>query len=113
MSMSPKKRTRLATALPNSARNTCSMSEVSTGRVIESVLALGLVLERPDLNRRLAGNGGFRSPFQGGVEIGGLDDPESPQLLLGLGERPVGGDDLAILFPHNCGGGRPLQAAAE
>jgi hypothetical protein len=41
----------------------------------------------------------------GGVEVGGLDDPEPAQLLLGLGEGAVGGQDVAALGGVDDGGG--------
>ena len=50
---------------------------------------------------------------QRGVQVGGLDDPEAAELLLGLGERTVGGDDLAALAADHRGGGRRVQAAGE
>ena len=53
-------------------------------------LRLGLVLERPNLDGASAGDGRLARPLQRGVEIGGLDDPEAAELLLGLGERAVG-----------------------
>ena len=102
MSMSPKKRTRVATARPDSCRKTCSIVGRSGGAP-----GLGLVLEGPHLDRALAGRGGLRRPLQRGVEVGGLDDPEATELLLGLGERAVGGDDLAVLdLDHRRGVGR-------
>ena len=60
---------------------------------------LGVVLEGTDLDRALAGDGGLGGPGQGGVEVGGLDDPEAAELLLGLGEGAVGGEDVAVLAP--------------
>src|SRR5712691_12329168 len=57
----------------------------------------GLVLERAHLDRPAAGLRSLGSQFECRVQVRGLDDPEAADLLLGLGERPVGGDDLAAL----------------
>ena len=59
--------------------------------------SLGLVLEGPDLDRAPQAALPSAAQLQGGVEVGGLDDPEAAELLLGLGEGAVGGEDLAAL----------------
>src|SRR5437764_15433918 len=72
MSMSPKRRTRVATLRPDSARKIAAMS--TDGRA----LFAGVVPERPDLDRSLAGHGGPGGEGQRLVEVLGLDDPEAP-----------------------------------
>ena len=66
---------------------------------------LGLVLERAHLDGAAAGGAALGRPLQGGVEVGGLDHPEAADLLLGLGERPVGDEDVAALGGVDDGGG--------
>src|SRR5438034_254669 len=111
MSMSPKRRTRVATARPNSCRKVCSTREAS--RMLTPRLGLRLVLEGAHLDRSLAGCRALGRPGQRGVEVGGADDPEAAQLLLRLGERTVGGQDLAVLDPHHGGGLCRVQPAGE
>src|SRR5215471_7774826 len=76
-------------------------------------LLLGFVLERPDLHRPATGGGTLGRPVERGVQVGGLDDPEPAQLLLGLRERPVGRDHLAALRADDRGGGRRVEPAGE
>ena len=61
----------------------------------------------PRRRRRLAG------PLEGGVEVGGLDDPEAAHLLLGLGVGAVGHRHVAAGGAHDGGRRRRLQAGAE
>src|SRR5207302_7012915 len=75
MSMSPKRRTRVATLRPDSARKIAAMSTPAGGRA-RSLSGRGLVLEGTHLDRRLAGHGGPGGQRQGLVEVGGGDDPE-------------------------------------
>lgn len=56
---------------------------------------LWLVLERPCLDWRPAGEGGGLSQLERSVEILGSDDPDPAQLLLALHERAVGHEDFA------------------
>ena len=46
------------------------------------------------------------------VQVPGLDQVEAAQLLLGLGERAVGGGHLAVAHPDGRGGLRRLQRVA-
>ena len=57
-------------------------------------LSGSLGLERPDLDGSLAGGRAALGDLEGCVEIGCLDDPESAELLLGLGVGPVGDQDV-------------------
>src|SRR5512132_1764482 len=92
-SMSPKVPTRTDTARPYSARNTRSTSAAARAGTPASVL--DLALERPHLD----GEGG---------RPGELAD-----VLLALGEGPVGGEDLAAAGPHHRGRARRVQPAGE
>src|SRR5438477_9699063 len=71
------------------------------------------VLERPDLDGRTARLGPLGRPGERGVQVGGLDDPEAAQLLLGLRERPIGGDHLPILGTDDRGRLGRVEAAGE
>ncbi len=55
----------------------------------------------------------LRCPRECCVEVRGLDDPEAADVLLALGERPVGEQRLAIVNPYNGGGARRVQPAGE
>src|SRR3954447_12000634 len=109
MSMSPKMRTRLAAARPDSSRKTRSTSAV----LVTERSGLGLVLEGTDLDRASARPGGLGGPVEGRVEVGALDDPEATDVLFGLGEGAVGGQDLVVLHLDDGGGVGRMQAAAE
>ena len=85
----------MATARPDSARNTRSSRAPTAPRLP------GDLLERPDLDGALAGLGGLRREGERHVEVRGLDDPDSTELLLRLGERAVGDDDLAAARPDH------------
>src|SRR5437762_385603 len=63
--------------------------------------------------RRAARLRGLGAPGERGVEVRRLDDPETAELLLGLRERPVGGDHLAVLYPDRGGRRRRVQPAGE
>src|SRR4051812_14344133 len=89
-SMSPKRRTREAMALPDSSRKTCSTCVAST-----ATSRLLVRLERTDLDGAAAGDGRLAAPLEGGVEIRCLDHPEATDLLLRLGERTIGRRDAA------------------
>src|SRR5438067_6771808 len=80
MSMSPKRRTRVATARPDSCRKTSPIS-VPSGTAV-TLSGLRLLLERAHLDGRLARTGGLGRPGQRLVEVGGGDDPEAAHLLL-------------------------------
>ena len=93
-SMSPKRRTRVAIAWPDSSRKTCS----TVSAAADTGLLLRLVLERPHLDGRAAGDGRLAGPGQSGVEVGGLDDPEPAELLLRLGKGP----SVRMISPLSC-----------
>src|SRR5437660_12425194 len=54
------------------------------------------VRERAHFDRHADATRNFRRPGQGRVEIVGIDDVEPAQVLPGLGERTIGGQDLAV-----------------
>src|SRR6266540_939556 len=110
-SMSRKRLTRTATARPYSSRNTRSISEAARAGTRGSVL--GLVLERPHLDRQRDRPGGLTAPFERGVEVGRPDDHEAAAVLLALGVRAVGREHLALLEPHDGGRARGVQAPVE
>src|SRR3990172_9413985 len=103
--MSRKRRIRQATALPDSSRKIRSTAVTSEPADVSS--DFGLILERPDFHRAPAGNGRFAGPVQSCIEICGLDDPETTDLLLGLRIGPIG--DPGLTTPgadDGCGVGR-------
>src|SRR5262245_28903666 len=110
MSMSPKRRTRVATTRPASSRK---MRVIAASSVGMTTSALGLVLERANLDRVTAGRRALRGPRQRRIEISSRDDPEAAELLFGLCVRPVGHNDVAVLDPHDGGGLRIVQSAGE
>src|SRR5258706_11573956 len=75
MPMSPKTRTRTATARPYSSRNTRSISHgVTAGMPVSAVL--GVRLQRPNFDRKGRRPGELPAPLERRVEIGRLDDRE-------------------------------------
>src|SRR5512132_2888617 len=110
-SMSPKGPARTDTARPYSARNTRSTSAAARAGTPASVL--DLALERPHLDGEGGRPGELAGPGEGGVQVGGLDDGEPADVLLALGEGPVGGEDLAAAGPHHRGRARRVQPAGE
>ena len=68
----------------------------------EWVFAGGLLPPDTATVVRAAGGDGER-----GVQVGRLDHPEAADLLLSLGERAVGGDDLAARGSEACR--RPVE----
>src|ERR1022692_2833125 len=122
-SMSPRRRTSVATARPYSCRNTPAMAEASKDGCVMSVagvllgtgilLGTGVHLERAHLDRAAAGFRRFRRPRQRRIQVVRLDDPESAELLLGLGEGAIGGEYLAVAHPHHGRDAGRLQAAGE
>src|SRR5215218_626446 len=72
-STSPRMRIKVAVHRPASCRKMAPRSSA--------------ILHRTDLDRPFTGDGGLRGPVEGGVHVGGLDDPEAAHLLLGLGVR--------------------------
>src|SRR5947209_9323298 len=69
-SMSPRTRIKVAVQRPASRRKTSARGSGTFGGA--------------DLDRPLAGRRGLGGPAEGGVEVGGFDDPEAAHLLLGL-----------------------------
>src|SRR6188768_2178968 len=55
--------------------------------------------ERSDLDRAACGRRAARRPFDRVVEVRRVDQVVASELLLGLGERPVGGDRPAVPDP--------------
>src|SRR5262245_57506285 len=98
-SMSPRMRISVAVHRPASRRNTVTRSS--------------LTLHRTHLDRSCAGGGGLRGPFEGGVQVGSLDDPEAAHLLLGLGVGAVGHRHLTVLGPDDGGGRCRMEPGAE
>src|SRR4051794_23697662 len=80
-SMSPRTRMRVAVQRPASRRK---ISASGSG-----------IFRRSDLDGLFAGRGGLGGPVEGGVEVGGFDDPEAAHLLLGLRVGTVGHRDIA------------------
>src|SRR5215217_9628999 len=129
-SKSPRTRMRVATACPDSSRNTRSTSaRVSSATLTLSSLgvwACGPDLgppggpsgrhvhlhDRPDLDRPAADVGDPGRDLDGLVQVLGLDNVEAAELLLGLGERPVGAEGLALAHPDGGGGGGRLERLA-
>src|SRR5256885_2068079 len=99
-SKSPRKPMRVARTRPHSSRKTCSIS----------ALALH---DRPYLyGAPGARRGNARGQLDRGVEVVGLVEVVAAELLLGLGERAVGGQRLAVLDAHGGRGRRGLQLVA-
>src|SRR5258706_5899210 len=109
MLMSPKRRTRVATARPDSSRNARSISDCSD----MNVRWLFVVLERADFDGPAARHGRLLGPRECGIQIIDLDDPEPAELFLALGVRTVGRDDLAVLLLDDGRGVGRVQAATE
>ena len=61
----------------------------------------------------MAGPGQLAAPRERGVEVGRLDDRESADVLLALGERAVGHEHLAVLEPDHRGRAGRVQPAGE
>src|ERR1700722_1354725 len=117
-SMSPKLRTRTATARPYSSRNT--RSTPASGKPVTAVSAPGIfpvrpvpVEERPHLDRQPSHPDDPAAPLHRRVQILGLDDPEPADVLLALGVWTVGDQHLAALVTQHGGDGRRVQAAGE
>src|SRR5262245_15682591 len=65
--------------------------------------------DRPHLDAADPGGRNLRGDLYGLVEIAGLDQVEPGELLLGLGERPVGDGYLALAHAHGRRGLDGLQ----
>src|ERR671910_259723 len=115
-SMSPKARMRTATDRPDSSRKIrpiSASSSLGAASGSRTLLGVGPIPERTDLDRLPDGVGGLRRPGERSVEILGLDDVEAAEMLLRLHERAVGCQHLAIRHPHDgCGVGL-VQGAGE
>src|SRR3954453_21884508 len=98
-SMSPRMRMRVAVQRPASRRKiSSSVSGTFGGADLD-----GLLARRARLGR----------PLEGGVEVGGVDDPEATHLLLGLGVGAVGHRDVAAVGADDRRGRRGAQTAGE
>src|SRR3954451_22616976 len=85
MSMSPNRRTSEAIRRPYSSRKTCSTAAVPLCMVSRLGRAgSGDALERTDLDLALARLGPLGRELECHVEVGRVDDPETPDDLLGL-----------------------------
>src|SRR5947207_4042123 len=84
-SMSPRTRISVAVQRPASRRK---MSARASG-----------IFRRSDLDWALARGGRLRGPVEGGVEVGGFDDPEAAHLFLSFGVGAVGHRNVAAAGP--------------
>src|SRR5271168_358859 len=66
----------------------------------------------PDLEPAVPGDGMCRSHLDRLVDIRALQDVESADDFLGLGERPVTDDDFAVAHPNGLGRTRRLEPVA-
>src|SRR3954454_8364664 len=83
-SMSPKRRTSEAIRRPYSSRKTCSTAIAPLGRGPPSVTSgSGEAVERTDLDLAAARLRPLGRELEGHVEVGGVDDPEAADDLLG------------------------------
>src|SRR5687768_2081135 len=88
-------------------------SSVGAGRFRERwVRHVAEVDDGPYLDRTVLRARDHRRVGDGLVQIGGLDLVEAAKDLLGLGERTVGGDGLAVADPDRGGGRRRLERLA-
>ena len=114
MSMSPKTRVRTATARPYSvAEDALDVGERGRGPGHGHGQPSAMSDHRPDLDRQLARGRGLARPGERGVQVGRPDDPEPADVLLALGERPVGDEHVAAVRPQHGGRVRRVQAAGE
>src|ERR1051326_449357 len=109
--MSPKTRTRTATAPLYSSRKTRSMATRLT--VWAGTLLLDVGIDWTDFDWQRQRPGGFAAPFEGGVQVRRLDDNEAADVLLALGIRAVGDHGFALLKTHRRGGASDMQTDAE
>src|SRR5579875_2957963 len=100
-SRSPKRRASEATTRGHSSRKTSSIISGRSRR------------ERANLDLAPARLGPLGGQFEGDVQVGGVDDPEPTDPLLGLEVRPVGEDRLVARTVDHRGGGRGPEAAGE
>src|SRR5580700_4724915 len=96
-SISPRKRIRVAMQRPYSRRKTASivtareslvavrMRSLRAGRASLDRVGEVPAEQRADLDRPLFRRRGELGPLQGLVQVGGVDDPEPGEVLLGLG----------------------------
>src|SRR5665213_3292776 len=107
-SKSPTRRINVASALPASPRNVFS---ISPGVMCRSVMGPSIINpDRPDLDRAIPGAGNLRGNRQRLVEILGLDQIIAAELLAGFRKRTVGGQRLAVAYPHGGRGRDRLQS---
>src|SRR5207245_2363265 len=114
-SMSPKTRIRVATHRPDSSRKMGSIAAASIAGEppTPGASGVGLLPERSDLDRSADRGAGIRRPYERCVEIMCLDDVEAPQVFLGLGERAVGGHDIAVCHADDRSSVGIIQFAGE
>src|SRR5450631_243682 len=113
-SISPKMRTRTATARPYSSRNTRSMSRSGCcwGPGVGGSVRC-IALERPHFHRQACRLGVPPAPGQSHVEVRRLDDHEPTQVLLALNERAVRDEHFVVRCAQHSRGFRGAEAVAE
>src|SRR5581483_2701343 len=84
---------------------------ISSAAPCGSITAFGTqrLLDRPHFDGTQSRRRPLRCHAQRLVEIGGLDQEEAAELLLGLGERAVGDGSAAVAHLDRRGGARALQ----
>jgi hypothetical protein len=83
------------------------------GKVFEKLFhRCVVVLEGADLDSAPAGDSEPGAPVPCDAQVGRRDDPKSAEVLLGLGEGSVGGDDLVVDHANDCRR-RVVEAAGE
>src|SRR5215207_3631609 len=85
--MSPRTRISVAVQRPASRRKMCASGSA--------------MFRRSDLDWCFAGRRGLGGPVEGGIEVGGFDDPEAAHLFLGLGVGAIGHRDVATAGSHH------------
>src|SRR5919107_1776784 len=114
MSMSPKRRTSEAIRRPYSSRKTRSTAAVLSCIDQSSFRAgSGQTVERTDLDLAPARLGPLGRELERHVEVGRVDDPETPDDLLGLEVGAVGDHRLVALAVDDGRGRCGLQPACE
>ncbi len=113
-SMSPKTRTRTATARPYSCRKTRSISSAVT-RPARRPISLSLaVIERPDLEREPGDLGELRGSSRSASSRSATSmTVKPPRCSLPSANGPSVMHDLAVLDPQHCGRARRLRAPGE
>src|SRR5277367_1918965 len=73
----------------------------------------GFVLKGPDLDALAARHGALLGPGERGVEISRRNDPEAPDVFLGLGEWSIRHQELAAVGLDHRGRAGGKKPAAE